>query len=547
MSLISRLFGGVTQPIAGHTRKDSPQKYLRGDSSGILGMRRAVTRDGRHDVREAAMRAAALAIDFVQNSGWLAGAADQIICDTIGTELKLNCRPDLTKLGYDDVERRAWCRFVEGEWRRYAWNPRECDLAGKATVPEMLDGVMRYYLGQGEALGVFDFIPRAERLAHGFETGTKVRLVSPHRLPFTSAEFTGLDQGIYHDCAGRVLSYRFKRRENGLELEDNIPASSVLHVMDRGENPDSPRGISIFAPILKVIAQSDQLADATLATALMQTLFAATIKSPEPSQEAFQAIQTLADTEMPEGFQGSDADWSEYVGGIQQDLISVIDMRMGSLKERGISMSDAARVNHLGPGEEFQMHTAATPGSQYLPFSQNLQREMARRLGVTFESFSMDHSNASYSSVRMGISSIWPIVIRRRERIAAPFAQGIYEAWLEEGIAEGRIPLKGGYRAFLANKQRVVWAEWQGPARPTADDYKAAMAAKVRLELGLSSLADECGLEGKDWEENASAIEREIKVLTEKGIPHPFGRAQGGAGPLGAAAQGNRDPARVDD
>jgi capsid protein len=147
----------------------------------------------------------------------------------------------------------------------------------------------------------------------------------------------------------------------------------------------------------------------------------------------------------------------------------------------------------------------------------------------------------------MGISSIWPIVIRRRERIAAPFSQGIYEAWLEEGIAEGRIPLKGGYRAFLANKQRIVWAEWQGPARPTADDYKAAMAAKVRLELGLSSLADECGLEGKDWEENASAIEREIKVLTEKGVPHPFGRAQGGAGPLGAAAQGNRAPARVDD
>lgn len=547
MTLMSRILGRFMQaPAAKKADSVTTDRYLRGDSSGILGMRRAVTRDGRSDVREAAVRAAALAVDFMQNSGWLAGAADQIICDTIGTELKLNARPDLTRLGYSEEERSEWCRLVEAEWRRYAWNPKECDLAGKSTVAEMLDGVMRYSLAQGEAFGVLDFLPMRARALHGVETGTKVRLVSPHRLPQTTREFEGLDQGIFHDTEGRALVYRFKRRDSGLDVDVDIAAANVIHVMDRGENPDSARGISILAPIMKVIAQSDQLADATLATALMQTLFAATIKSPEPSDTAFQAIQTLADTEMPAGFGGGQAEWQEYLGGIQQDLISVLDMRMGALKERGISLADSGRVNHLGPGEEFQMHTAATPGSQYLPFSQNLQREMARRLGVTFESFSMDHSSASYSSVRMAISSIWPIVIRRRERIAAPFAQGIYEAWLEEAIAEKRIPLKGGYQAFLANKQRILWAEWQGPARPTADDYKSAMAAKIRLELGLSTLSDECGLEGKDWEENASQIEREMKVLELKGVPHPYGRTQGGGGALGAAFDGNRDPVKVD-
>ncbi len=527
-----RVAAGRSVDIAPPSRPVQPvARYLRPDNSGLLAMRRAVTRDARIDVWEAAERAAALAQDFLHNSGWLAGAADQIIADTIGTELKLNARPNLNGLRYSESERAEWCRNVEADWRRWSWNPAECDFAGKSTVPEMTDAVIRHYLVHGEAIGVLDFLTQASRRVYGLETGTKVSLVPPHRLPRTTREYDGLDQGIFHDARGRPAMYRFRRREGGIDVDVDIPARDVIHVMDRGENPGSPRGISVLAPILKVLAQSDQLADATLATALLQTIFAATIKSPEPSEVAFQALQTLGD-EL-QGYEGA----SE----LTQDFIDLLGSRMGAVS-RGISMSNQAQVNHLAPGDSFEMHTAATPGSQYLPFSQNLQREMARRLGITFESFAMDHSNATYSSVRMGISSIWPIVLRRRERIAAPFVQRIYEAWLEEGIAEGRIPLKGGYRAFLANRQRIVWAEWQGPAQPTADDYKSAMAAKVRLELGLSSMADEAALLGRDWEETALQIARELELLAGKKIPTPFGRSTGGAGPNGMAADGNRTP-----
>ncbi|MDX6806324.1 phage portal protein [Terrihabitans rhizophilus] len=530
------------EPLARPNRPTA--RYLRPDRSGILGMRRAVTRDAKVDVLEAAERASALALDFMQNSGWLAGAADQIISDTIGTELKLNARPDLAALGYTEEERSAWCRIVEAQWRRYAWNPAECDLAGKSTVAEMLDAVVRHYLAYGEAFGVFDYLTVRRRRTLGLETGTKVSLVAPHRLPRTTREFEGLEQGIYHDALGRAQFYGFRRRESGIDVESAVPARDVVHLMDRGDNPGSPRGISVMAPVLRVMSQSDQLADATLATALLQTIFAATIKSPEPSADAFGAIQTLADTEMPDGFEDGPVAWADYVGALQQDLIGVWDQRINALKSGGVNLSDTARIAHIGPGEELQFLTAQTPGSNYLPFSKNLQQEVARRLGITLESYSMDHTGASYSSVRMGISSIWPIVMRRRERIAAPFAQAVYERWLEESIAEGRIPMKGGYQAFLANRQRVVWAEWQGPAKPTADDYKSAMASKLRLETGLSSLADECAEYGRDWEENATQIEREMAALAKRGIPHPFGRSTGGAGPNGMAADGNRQPAK---
>ena len=216
----------------------------------------------------------------------------------------------------------------------------------------------------------------------------------------------------------------------------------IIHTMDRGTTPNSPRGISPMTPAFKVIAQSDQLADATLTTALLQTAFAATITSPEPSDTAFQALQAVAEMEGDEGFEGAQ--------DLAADLLAVWQQRIESLKSKRLSIGgDASQVNHLGPGEKLELHTAQAGGAHYEAFQRNLLREVARCLGVTVESLTMDHSSASYSSSRMAVASVWPTVVRRRERIVAPVAQGIYEAWLDEAIAEGRIPFKGGYLSLI--------------------------------------------------------------------------------------------------
>lgn len=518
---------------------NSRGRYMNHDRTGLLSMRRATTRDVKHDVRAATYRAFALAFDFMQNSGWISGAADQIIADMIGPELKLNCRPDLKGLGYDDAERAAWCRLVEAEWRRWSWNPWECDLEGKSTVQELLDGTVRYYLAGGEAFSVIDWLSAGSRKRYGIATGVKVRLVSPHRLTNHTVPFEGWDQGILHDDIGRPMWYRFRQSDGGFEKLTDVPARDkhglrVIHVMDRGATPNCPRGISPMTPAFKVIAQSDQLADATLTTALLQTAFAATIKSPEPSETAFEAIAQL--NEM-DGFEGTTA--------LAQDLFAVMQARLNALKSKGVSIGGgASQVNHLGPGEELELHSSMTPGPQYEPFQKGLLREMARCLGVTFESLTMDHSGASYSSTRMAVASIWPTTIRRRERIVAPMAQGIYEAWLDEQIGTGAIPFKGGYRAFVANREKVVDTEWRGPSRPSADPYKDALANKVKLETGQTTLKAICAEAGEDWEEVAEQAGREFVRLTDIGITPPHGRMSGGggAGPLGGAADGMREP-----
>lgn len=530
-------------------RRQPTARYMGHDRTGVLSMRQAVTRDVKLDVSEAAGRAFALAFDFMQNNGWVAGAADQIITDMIGPELKLNARPDLTGLGYDDKERADWCRMVENEWRRWSWDPWECDLEGKATLGEMLDGAVRYYLAAGEAVGVIDFLDPAARARYGIETGTKFRLVSPHRLSSYTNAIEGWDQGISHDANGRPDYYRFRRSESGMDRDVDIAARvptqigtlmQVVHVMDRGATPNSPRGISPMAPAFRTIAQSDQLADATLTTALLQTAFAATINSPEPSDVAFQAIQQL------EALEESNGELYEGAADLSADLLAVWQQRIEALKSKSLSIGgDASQVNHLGPGESLTLHGAATPGPQYLPFQNTLSREAARCLAVTFENYSMDHSNANYSSTRMAVASVWPTTIRRRERIPAPMAQAVYEAWLDEKIGTGAIPFKGNYAAFAANRQRVVDSEWRGPPRPSADPYKDALANKVRLETGETTLKKIASENGEDWEENAEQIAAEVARYQEMGITPPHGRMSGGsgAGPDGAAADGRREPA----
>lgn len=535
-------------PNRGRNAARSPRarmEYMGHDRVGVLNMRRAISRDVKHDVLMAAERAFALAFDFMHNSGWIAGAADQIIADIIGTELKLNARPDLSRLGYDDAERAAWCRIVENEWRRWSWTPRECDIEGKSTVQEMLDGAVRYYLAGGEALAVLDYMTPVVRRRYGSITGVKARLVSPHRLSRYTSLFEGWDQGVYHDENGRPTHYRFRVTEGGFDRDLDLPVMAgaiqrIIHTMDRGATPNSPRGISPMAPAFKVIAQSDQLADATLTTALLQTAFAATITSPEPSDTAFQALTAVAEMETDEGFEGAQE--------LASDLLSVWQQRIESLKSKRLSIGgDSSQVNHLGPGEKLELHTATAGGSEYGAFQRNLLREVARCLGVTVENLTMDHTGASYSSTRMAVASVWPTIVRRRERIAAPLAQGIYEAWLDEAIAEGRVPFKGGYRAFAANRDRVIDAEWRGPARPSADPYKDALAEKVRLETGTMTLQEAWSERGQDWEEGLAQIQRENARFEEMGIRSPFGRSTGGGGgPLGAAAEGTREEANGD-
>jgi lambda family phage portal protein len=529
---------GISSPSSPATPKPGRARgdYLRDTRSGIIASRPAYIREHRDEIRRVWDRTAALAMDLIQNSGRLKGACDQIIADTVGTELSLNPQPDLTGLGYNDAERRDFIALIKRWWKRYAWNAAECDVRGKLTIPQQGDVGIRWWMAYGESLSQMQYFDEAKRRRYGLVSGAKVLMIPPHRLVNQTSEVEGLYQGVFHDANGRAEAYRTRSREDGLLVTRDLAARDrdgrllVSHVFDPIDATDV-RGLSPLASAFRRHIQHETLDDATLQMAVLQTIFAVTLTSDRPSADAFEALEALKE-------HGGDV-----AKDVAADFTNYFAAQLDRAADSSINISGDPTVSHLAPGERLGIESAKVPGRDYLPFAASLSRDMARAMGVTYGGLTMDYSAATYSSVRMEGSSIWPVVTRRRERIAAPHYQVPYEHGLEEEIATGRIPFKGGYEAFAANRDRIFWAQWQGPAKPTADDLKSAKASSEKIANGTTSLERQCAEDGVDHDEIFEERLREHRRYVDAGMVSPYDRNR----PSVAAGGDESEPREPDD
>lgn len=478
--------------------------YMKSGKSPFFWNWNVPLREQRDDVELAYADAAARAIDGIQNSGWLSGAVDQSIASTIGTGLRLAARPDRVALGWDAKQADDWSDLVERRWATYSEKALECDVAGKQNVKRQQDSVLRHVFNFGEALGLLPHVKYPFNM-----NGTKSQLLPPTRLALDTNRFDNLFQGIRTNAYGLPLSYRIKVRSEDLigrdvRARDGVGRPQVIHAFEG--QPGQMRGITPLAPGLKVIRQYDRLSDLTLQAALIQTIFSATLEGSAPTEEILRTLQSEDEQKDTQGLEGPGLD-------------AYIDARAAWYQNTKIDLAEgAARAIHLFPGEKLTMNRSEHPNGNYESFAKFLLREIARCLGMTFETLTGDYSGATYSSVRMATSEIWPVILRRRELVAG-YVQTLYEAWLEEEIEEGHIPFPNGLFGFLANRAAAVLADWRGPAKPQADDLKTAKAHEVYKNMGIMSderIADDLGFDiGDEYERRA----REKKLRETLGLP----------------------------
>lgn len=483
------------KPQAGFMRND----FLRGW--------RPALRETSDDVRTAWATAASRTIDMIQNSGWIAGAVDQSIAYTVGTGLRLACKPDSVALGWTMAEAQQWAQDVERRWEAWSCRPIECDIAGQSTIGKMQAQALRSHFAYGEILATMPYLKRAP----GGQYGTKVQMLPPLRLSQDNNPPT-MRQGVIQDRFGFPLAYRIKSPPDSFDpfqyrdipARDPFGRSLVIHVFDG--QPGQARGIPLITPALRVMRQFDQLADATLTATLLQTIFAATVKSPNPTDETLQAFQDLVEQRASE---------AGAIGAVPSPFESMLDMRAGWYDKTQIDLGTHGKIAHLAPGDELTFHSSLHPNSNYDTFARFLLREVARCLGITYEDFTGDYTQATYSSVRMATSAMWMITIYRRVNIVAPFLNPIFEAWLEEDIERGWTPFPGGVDGFIANRAAASRAHWRGPAKPQADDAKFAAAVETLRNMGVVSDEWICAELGEDWQDIADQLARE-KAYREK-------------------------------
>lgn len=514
--------------------------YLRDTRSGVISTRSVPLTESRDEIRRSWRRVAAIAQDIVRNSGRLSGALTQIVSDVIGTELQLNPVPDpvtLAKLGYSEAEIRDFIRLIKAEWKFWSWNPRECDLRGKRIVQQQLEIGLRDQIIFGEATGFIDWMDQAQRRSYGLSTGTKLCMMPPSFLVQDTIETDRMIQGVIHDRNWRPVAYRF-REEGDLNYRtrdwpayDRNGNTKTIHVFEPTGSRDV-RGISPLAAALRKHIQHEMLEDATLQMAVLQTSLSISLTSEAPSQDAFEALAALREAgSSTAAAQLADQFLGMYAASIQKAQNS--DLYFGT----------DPTISHLAPGEKLNAQTVDVPGPQYEQFEKSLSRDMARALGITASSLTLDTRGETYSSARIGYSSIWPVVMRRRERGVAPIADAVYANFLDEMIFHGRIPLKGGYPAFAANRDRLLWAQWRGPAKPSADDKKSAEASSKRMENYTSSVEVEAAELGHDADELRLQQEEEHNWYTSRGMRSPYERPNMGT-PAGSKEGDDEKEAR---
>lgn len=488
--------------------------YMRDTPSGIIASRPASLREHREEIRRVWTRASALAMDMLQNSGRLRGTADQILADTVGVELQLNPRPDLSRFGYSAQEAIEWTRLVKSRFKIWAWSPLECDFRAKFTLPQQTDIGLRNWLAFGESVGVVEYLPRAQRLP-GTKTGTKFLLLSPQKMVQETNEAAGLYQGVTHDAFGRPTHYRFEEKRDGIKVKIDYAARDaegrqlVMHAFDPF-SADDVRGLSPLVPTFRKYLMAENTEDAIAQVHFLQTIYAAVLKSGKPSAEAFEALSSV---------EGGD----EFSAG----MMSYYTAKLEKAAESEVRYGEGAGVSHLAPDEDLEFKTISAPGGQSLPFIASLHREQARALGVSYGGYTGDYTQATYASTNMENSALWPISQRRTDRIASPHVLTPYAGWLDEEIAEGRIPFKPGYDVFRENRDAILWALCQGPSKPTADDEKRAKAASERIANGTGTLERECGELGDDPEEVFESRQAWHKRYVDAGMRSPFERGYG--------------------
>ena len=96
----------------------------------------------------------------------------------------------------------------------------------------------------------------------------------------------------------------------------------------------------------------------------------------------------------------------------------------------------------LNPGEKIEIADAKRPSSNFDAFVTSLAKYVGAALEIPMEVL-MKSFMSSYSASRAALLEAWKAFRMKRAWIAADFCQPVYELFLSEAIAKGRLHAPG--------------------------------------------------------------------------------------------------------
>jgi lambda family phage portal protein len=434
--------------------------------------------------------------DLERNAPVAASVINSHCTHVVGTGLACNPQIDADYLGITQDQAQAWQKDTKRRFRTWAESP-DCDLARVLDFYAIQDVSLRGVLSRGDMLVVTPRVARNGRTRLALQLVEADRLCNPGLRPNTATLTDGVECSpetgeaiTYHVCS----HYPNDTLARGTRSWSPIAARgsstgrrNVLHLY-RQLRPGLRRGVPVLAPVIEPIKQLTRYSEAELSAAVTSALMAVFLKM-DP-----QAFDDLFDDDAKSKIVDKSTGWSGEM--------------------------EAGKVINLLPGEEPVSHNPNRPNAQFDAFTTSCMRQIGMAIGMPYEVLVM-HFQSSYSAARGALLLAWRTFLGWRNWIASALCQPVYELWLSDEVAEGRISAPG----FFADPVvRAAWcqAQWVGDGPGSIDPQKEVGAARDRVALGTSTLEAESLLhDGVDWETKHRQQIKEAAARQQAGFSVP--------------------------
>ena len=445
------------------------------------------------------------AADLVVNSPLGSAAVATLTSNVVGSGLKLFPRIKSRELGLSPDETVDWCRRTKQEFSLWA-DGLNCDYYRRNNFASLQRIAFQSYLTDGDCFCIF------RRRAAKFPYTLRLQLIEAGRvsnpqtglttLPYNVEVFLGngnrIINGIEIDKTGQFQAVWVSNRvsneflTNGELIEwqrvkiygDKTGKRNVLQIC-ADTRTEQFRGVPLLAPVIESIKQLARYADAELTSSIIKSFFSIF---------------------FTQGAASSGYDLNQI---LPEDTESAMEQVMQDYK------LGAGTITSLPRGVDVKAVDRSNAQDTFEPFVSAFIKMIGAALNLPYEVL-LKNFQSSYSASRAAILQAETEFRQRRAMFIEDFLKPVYENFMTEAVALGRIKAEGYFEDEL---KKSLWleADWINEGSHLLDVTKELQGAQMRIELGLSNrqmeAAQLCGL---DFYDNIEQLKIEEQLLNER-------------------------------
>jgi len=255
------------------------------------------------------------------------------------------------------------------------------------------------------------------------------------------------------------------------------------------------RGVPYLAPVIETLKQVSRYTNAELTAAIIKSFFALFFVNTPSSAAGLPSV-------IPSAY----GDYEDEEHDPNKPVVDIADYGLGP-----------GTLNALPAGVDVKAVDAGRSMSTFDAFITQLIKQIGAAIGQPYEVL-MKNFTSSYSASRAAMLQAWEEYKLRRIWFSRDFCQPVYEAWLSEAVAIGRLDAPGFFDDPVV---RAAWcrADWYGPTMSILDPVKDITGSALRVMYGLSTREREAAeTTGTDLEENLDQLEYENRQIKAKGL-----------------------------